>query len=1705
MDPIEESLYKKYNVNPATHRLDKERGEFVPITDPANTQPGLVPDKPTQVDKMLSPAHEAVGFGQDIAGVAAETMRRAQDINNLKTLDPKAPAVFNPNMPQPRYEGPGMTVARRTAGSLLPTLGSLPLMLKGAQVGGRIPGPPLVKGIGGLVGGLGAGMGGQIALDKAQTWVARKLAPALQKANEEQLAINAEANPISDVVGGLLPMAAGMKVQPKMVGQAIRGLGQVLRDEATKAAMLNVGLNTGLGVGMQAMSDFDKDKPLYGQSVGKLGASALGNMALGGPRSLVAKAARGLGVKPHAAETPELMTQARQAAETKSPTVDPVPTSRESVVEQIKDMLNPASSRKVVLITPGESYAGLALPSNVKIGKSPQGEVLYTDSKPVDLTQLPAEGDFPGDLLGMSQRVKPVETDTVVSTTRDGVEVLTEVVPDTAEAIAKAKAAHAKAVPGGQSIATKAGQVIDERLMAGNKGSSVNPGQNLDDLPLFREGLNNNEPKPKTPRQPILLPPSTLPPKPAPKPYIPENPELGADIPAAEQQTIVPEPVAGVHEVDPNTGMTPKEAFEAYGDQTTQTRVPGDLAEAQRYQNMKLRQAQAERDTLRKQRAEQDRVAMEAQAEELRRVQEEVRLLRAQADGTNRERDFLLGRQEAALAKTPSPVTARKAGPVSTPVQDRIAAAREAGVTGELTEQGVAKGPIKEKLPADLTDPLSEAEMVQDEYDTGKRYQPAVEDKPKITKAWNDFWKKTALSKYLVTTKEKAGIKTPLGTQARGSMDPTTREMEIDLGRATQDTQPHEIFHQVTADIKARGTKAERAFIERAEAQLGGEEFLAQAVGESFVGRLDKRQDRIVQDMLSFIKYKLGRATNKDLARIGSNIIARGRGGREMGFGDMVGQAKPVGGTKYQTEEEVGGPKELDERKAPRPKFDSAVNALERAKDPELNQIGKAIKTAFYNRREYLGEYERPVIEALDKLSDNELKAFNDYVIKSEATEDLTPIEGSSALSNAVQSYRDMYKAIGQERIKLGMKVTDRKGRERDGGLDPTGMPHLIDPDVRQVLKTQQGTPEWNKLRDEFTAHNTALKVDPEVIDATFKKYAGATPSKNDQANDPFFQALRRSELTKLPASWIDKNPKRWWEKYVQRVAGDMAMFKNVESVPGLAELAGVKDNTLNPGVNSMGGHPLVIEAMEAFNPTIQESRTLSKVAQTGANLATLGIVANPVTRTKDFLGVLPRSLGLISPLRIPETLAGSFVNLAGAKSRAKSSGFIRPMANYIDNVVGITDRTDKYLRTFMRGYSKATLSESIENASRVLAQSAGEAVINTQLAVIENATKANKGFMDDIGVKSAQRFMDNLGTDWKQLAKTPEGRAKLGSRVGLIVQGTYDGSNLPDWAMKGAGKPLMSLARWSIEQQNNFKKYQLDPLFKDGDAGPLISHLVMTMLGGWATKEVADLLAGRKSFMPTFKEIENAPDKKRANEAMAGKLGNYAQMASTFGFMGDMALANLQAAGGQPINEVGSPIVNVFNDTVRHVRGALQGWSDGEDFGKVFTKLVSELSTGHVSMARLARNWWDKSGVTEAGKERATAKDARRDYSVFKRLNGETIRPFAPIAGYHNISEKEFDLAPIGESVGLVSERMGEMLQGNIEDVPKKLRSLRSLGNTGESPSVTRDMPGFMKYVEFVRKTQGNEAANKLMNRSVTKEMERGIKRQMIPSVSGR
>lgn len=777
-----------------------------------------------------------------------------------------------------------------------------------------------------------------------------------------------------------------------------------------------------------------------------------------------------------------------------------------------------------------------------------------------------------------------------------------------------------------------------------------------------------------------------------------------------------------------------------------------------------------------------------------------------------------------------------------------------------------------------------------------------------------------------------------------------------------------------------------------------------------------------------------------------------------------IGEPFSMTGAKYQPDD-AGESQPYNPRRSPTA---GPAQTLMEAKNPIYRAIGEAGNTAMHNKREFFAKWNTPVQAAVAKLTPDEKPAMRQYLLDAFNNRDETDVVGSENLRQAVAAFRNMYRAIREASNAAGLNVRTREGKERPGALDPVGMPHMIDQQVHDTLKNEVGTEKWNQLVQEFFDYNRDLLADrpnnklsdadiASILEAKIKHYSGGVSQRiAPWQPDGMSRALRMAQLTKLPDSWVEKDIGRLWERYTGKVATDLAQWINFERDPQMRARLGFNsgaadDDTTTPPVS---GHRAVEALMTAFNPPMERKSAGARLAGNLASAANAGLVSNPATRMTDLVTTPFRALSFTGPLKLPSVVVNAAMSAGRAWKAGQMNGNIKPGTQFLDNSIGGAEMASGLIKKGVGALSKGTGSEAIENASRLSAQIIGRGVVDTMAPAALN------------GDASARGFFRELGTDWPELLKTQDGRDTLAARVAGHVQGFYDGQNLPLWTNNRA-KPFVALMRWSIEQTNNFKRFQLRPLLENGDAGPLLTYIAMMGIGGLAAAEVREKIKGLKSYIPTFKEIANAPDESRGNVALAQKLTNLANIAGAFGIYSQLADMAVSGLAGQPINEINVPAVELANEAIKHIGAASAAIGDGADPVVVGGELLNNLAKQTISSYRILNNWM-------SGK--ADVKDAKRDYKVFRRLSGDPQRTFAPITGYGRLDEREFDeTEDIGEARRLSRQMLREA--GGPAEREKKRQSLRSLGG-GQIGPRAGDRKEMREYERWLLNTQDPEDA---------------------------
>ena len=868
------------------------------------------------------------------------------------------------------------------------------------------------------------------------------------------------------------------------------------------------------------------------------------------------------------------------------------------------------------------------------------------------------------------------------------------------------------------------------------------------------------------------------------------------------------------------------------------------------------------------------------------------------------------------------------------------------------------------------------------------------------------------------------------------------------------DTGPHELLHVILNDVKARGTPGEQRFVNRAFEGAGGEEALVQGGGQEFVRRLigekNNASSPLLGDLASFIKARyLGRGTARDYERLAANTLRHGADSTQYRpdapppvIPKTEGENSPKKPSDREVREQPLGVREsytgdepprnaLSDRLDP---FMSPVRRLEKHPDSRRQLAGDLFRRLQSRRDEMRGRYS-DVLRTIEKNTGPDADEAYRAMIERDRT-GVAPGPMSTAKAQEVYDTMDrVYRDMRMDQIAAGHLVDGRTA-----GVDPTGMFNTLDPQAFETLVTGQGSPRWNQMRQEFIDLNTSRGIKPADAEAAFARYVEnvAHESSPDMAVD--FRAVSMPEGFKIPDGWVDPNAFNAWRKYIDKFTTARTWHDMVQASPD--------HKALFEGEMSLAKDPDVADAFGDFAG--RTSRTNPKLSAAGSIVNSM--ILGPVTRVVDIATTPIKALGY-APIESLPRMVSELGNIKQHYENSFKTGFNRPGGEMVvKDIAGATERTAAGARSLSKFLSKWQGLEYLEKAGRGVAQLMGSTIGDVQ------RQKARAGDA------KAVEFLSKLGSDWDTISSE-----ELGTRIGRLFQGNYSSVNLPTWVRDSQVAPFMSLARWSVEQSNNFRQFAIEPAAK-GDYVPLMKMLAAGLVGGSGVAQIRELMTGKKPYVAEIEEIKNAPDKDRAMQEAAYKIGHALQVVGTLGAAGDLLMMPMQVATGKFANSYSYPVYEFAKDAgVRGVK-ALQAIFSGVPADLVAKQALEDFAKRNIQVSQI---------LTRNSDSREQS-NAARDYKMFRRLSGKNDPIPQGTIDYSRAVERDLDR----ETDPAEARTKAAAARAEVEKLPTmeaKMQAMRRLTNN-RSAWLPANPAERERYLDFVTRTQGQEKARKLV-----------------------
>jgi len=400
------------------------------------------------------------------------------------------------------------------------------------------------------------------------------------------------------------------------------------------------------------------------------------------------------------------------------------------------------------------------------------------------------------------------------------------------------------------------------------------------------------------------------------------------------------------------------------------------------------------------------------------------------------------------------------------------------------------------------------------------------------------------------------------------------------------------------------------------------------------------------------------------------------------------------------------------------------------------------------------------------------------------------------------------------------------------------------------------------------------------------------------------------------------------------------------------------------------------------------------------------------------------------------------------------------------------------------------------ENLSRVMAQNGGEYVAKVRKAMALN------------GDAESIRFMENLanGNDWTKMADE-----EVGSRVARLVVGAYDFTGLPEWVQGSGLAPFVRLARWSIEQTNNFAKFVVEPAAR-GNYKPLFLSLGGGMVGGQVINMVREQISNKELTIPGVQEIA-AADTTNAEKIspLIYRAMAMASLTGTAGILSDLTRTVFDTKYQNFTHGFKYPAVEVVgNVATRTMQAVSEMTKPGGDIIGTLGQLGQVMLTENVQIARVLNNNIPRvfSGRTDAAKRLDTA-SKRRDLRVFNMTHGlpntdsaiqrssSTLRS-GPIEEYKNIDTlDELIERSTPEQYKRIVDTAYSRAGGHPHRVLKEMR--KAIGpNYNATPSLENPIE-LQMFHTWMSKLRSKQEADALVQGEVLKASLRDSKRDFL------
>lgn len=769
----------------------------------------------------------------------------------------------------------------------------------------------------------------------------------------------------------------------------------------------------------------------------------------------------------------------------------------------------------------------------------------------------------------------------------------------------------------------------------------------------------------------------------------------------------------------------------------------------------------------------------------------------------------------------------------------------------------------------------------------------------------------------------------------------------------------------------------------------------------------------------------------------------------------------------------------------------------EKFKDNPLAQYASKQLHKFSGESDFMtGQITNKLVQAIRGYDKSSIERVYRYLHQVDDTGDST-INLSRKEKTLSDNIVDILREPRKKQIEMGLQVKSGKGNFRVAGIKPEGyMFNMIDPKVIHEWVENPSSVEARSYDKAYIEHQMNHgSTEPEAKEL-LSDYKGAVG--NNASKDTEFGAIRKAEGNGLPWDLVDKNFASASARYGKRAARDLSYFKYIQNDPQMRRALNVRDQ-----FGSREAEPDAISSSKEIKDAMRSVNGIDIPANPKAMAAARAVgnlIMGPGTAARNILNIPSFISNYVSSKQLPLVFK-ALSNINESKVRAFESNAVKTSFQDFDAAGYYAGNPDPTIRlldkfsTLARKYQGRDFSDKFEGQ---YFYSLGE------LLTTDNIAKAKAG--DKTATKWLDRFGDIVDGGSDKLIKgqvTQEDIQRVSKRFVDATRGTYGEEGLPGWAIEGSVSPFAALSRFGIEKSNTIYKDVINPL-KEGNVRPLLAYTLSSLGVGIATEKLNELLSNKRGNDPTLAE-SLASEKP---EEMFAKAVGLLQLSTFAGVVSDGAKLATDAALGRANikqNTLSFPLYDFVTDTVgSNVLQAAQAIKQGEDPFQVMAKLAQVISTSSVQSMRYANNNFIEPDKTKR-------KEAFRDLSTYEQMQGlKSGGDNSPANEFQNLGAKEFkETDDISEAASELPDLISRALKQSsgldgmidIEKLRSKLDTIKQ--NNYQTMPSPDDMPlRFLNYLNFLKRTQGDEAANERLLNYFKQKAVNIAKSEMVPSV---